>query len=311
MKTFKEIYKSNENITYAIYKNDSKLISYSDIKIAKEKMHELYNNYKRIAKAKGRAQGLSFPGPFSIKRELFEEIYKLREKKDHIVNKIPGLSNYEKRIINIRLFARPDLEPKINWNNWRNLTIEDFDVIFDEVKESKGEIKKRVQKDLASQFNGTTIEVWYNDNNVIFASPKSYKDMSFLGSPESFGVYAKSWCISRSLSYWNNYTQLQANHSGGFHSYCFIYNKELHEKYVISVEKNTYRDGAIGIHVTIYSREDKVIGEGDLTPYNISHFLKILSLEDFDKKLFKKILIDTVKLFEKLRKTSTKKGVTF
>lgn len=55
----------------------------------------------------------------------------LTEKKDHIIKKMPNLTDDQKKEL-IDFFKRKsNLENKIDWNKWRKLTYDDFKDVID------------------------------------------------------------------------------------------------------------------------------------------------------------------------------------
>jgi len=143
--------------------------------------------------------------------ESFERIYQqsLREKKDHIINKLPRLSNTEKEEV-INFFKNhSNLENKIDWNN-KSLTINDFRQVMKSVETSRSAKKAEVKADLRVAFddyvkNGEA-HVWFANDKLILVSPLSWACAQFMDSYNCYGEGAK-WCIGKENDpqHWNDY----------------------------------------------------------------------------------------------------------
>jgi hypothetical protein len=69
----------------------------------------------------------------------------ITEKKDHIINKIPNLTSAEKKEV-IKFFKKkPNLENKIDWNNYKRLTWHDFEELMKETKSEKRRKEKKLR----------------------------------------------------------------------------------------------------------------------------------------------------------------------
>jgi hypothetical protein len=130
----------------------------------------------------------------------------LIEKKDHIINKISGLSPDEKvQVINY-FTTHPTEENKINWNNWKNLTFADFQPIITNL--TKTGKKRAVQKKGIGglKYNEDYV-ICYKKDGIIGYVPLNYGASKFIASKYIGGREGK-WCIAyaKSSSHWDSYT---------------------------------------------------------------------------------------------------------
>jgi len=140
----------------------------------------------------------------------FEKIYEathLLEKKDHLIKKIPELSEDEKSQV-IDWFAKhPNRENEINWNNIKDLKYSDFEVLMK--TESKTGRKNKVKLNgLQGLLEGTDFGLAYEDENIIGIVPFHYEASKLIASKYVGKVEAK-WCTAfqKTDKYWKDYTQ--------------------------------------------------------------------------------------------------------
>lgn len=184
----------------------------------------------------------------------FEDIYQLREKKDHIINKL-NLTPEEKQQTIDFFNKHPNYESKVNWQN-KNLTFNDFKSIMSQQENSKSNIVKQTKSGNLSaiwkQLPDTDYQILYNDNKEIYVLIKSYQVAVFCDSFDCYGFGAK-WCIGtkNNSSYWDHYT-------GSKRSLFVLYYDALKkEKYMnqIMFENNDISN----LVVTVWNSEDKDI----------------------------------------------------
>jgi hypothetical protein len=137
----------------------------------------------------------------------FRKFYSiLSEKKDHLINRLEGLTDEQKKEIIDFFNRKPNLEGKIDWNN-KNLTYADFEPIIKE--RSKTEVKKAVSKSgIAGLIEGKDfIELPLNSDEVHAYMPMNYEASRLIASDKIGGCEGK-WCTAYQKTdyYWNNYT---------------------------------------------------------------------------------------------------------
>ncbi|MFW6225421.1 MAG: hypothetical protein ACOC3V_00515 [bacterium] len=134
-------------------------------------------------------------------------IRRIFEKKDHIIKKIPSLTDEQKKEL-IDFFNRhPNYENKINWNNWQNLTYDDFLEVLN--IESKTQKRKSVKsKGIRGLKEGEDYLEIPVDNPYINAYvPLNYEASKFIAS-KYIGGCEGDWCTAwqKTNEYWIKYT---------------------------------------------------------------------------------------------------------
>ncbi len=129
----------------------------------------------------------------------------LREKKDHIINKL-NLTDEQKNELISFFKKRPDLETKIDWNN-KELKYEDFAEVLANI--SKSNAKKTKGSLIPSEFveGKDYIDISLSDTEVAFI-PLNYDFQKFIQNKSFYGTEAK-WCIgSNDRYYWEHYQDI-------------------------------------------------------------------------------------------------------
>jgi len=121
----------------------------------------------------------------------------INEKKDHIIKKMPNLSDEEKAVLINFFKKKPNLESKIDWNKWRKLTFADF---ADVMKETKTEKKRKLQKARREGLKGLKknkdyIELRTNNKNYDVYIPLNPKAARVIASVHIGGCWGK-WCLA-------------------------------------------------------------------------------------------------------------------
>ena len=132
------------------------------------------------------------------------------EKKDHIIKKIPSLSKEQKKEITDFFKKKPNLESKINWNNWKRLTYDDFTKIMN--TETTTQKKKRRQKERRGGLQGLQrgkdyIEIKTKNKNFDVYIPLNPKAARVIASIHIGKCHAK-WCLANSQA--NRYYKSEA-----------------------------------------------------------------------------------------------------
>jgi hypothetical protein len=136
----------------------------------------------------------------------FKDFYTvLNEKKDHIINKIPSLSDEQKNQLIDFFTKKPNLENKINWNKWKDLSFSDFQ---DVMSPTKTEIKKKVH---AAGIQGLKERTDYRifpfiSDKVVGYVPLTWEASKHIASDNIGGCEGK-WCTAyqKTNSYWMDY----------------------------------------------------------------------------------------------------------
>jgi hypothetical protein len=115
----------------------------------------------------------------------------LLEKKDHLIKKIPKLTQDEKdELINF-FNKKPNLENKIDWNNYANLTFKDFESVMNETKTEK--IKKVKSQGISGLKEGT--DYFKIKGEYEGYIPLSWEASKFLAS-KYVGDCEGKWCVA-------------------------------------------------------------------------------------------------------------------
>jgi hypothetical protein len=136
----------------------------------------------------------------------FKDFYVLlNEKKDHIIKKIPSLSDEQKKQL-IDFFAKkPNLENKINWNKWKDLSFSDFEPIM---VPTKTEIKKKVHAaGIKGLKEGEDYRIFpFHSDKVVGYVPLNWEASKHIAS-DSIGGCEGKWCTAyqKTNSYWMDY----------------------------------------------------------------------------------------------------------
>lgn len=138
---------------------------------------------------------------------LFECLSLLLESKDHIINKMPKLSDDEKKAVIYFFKKKPNLENKIDWNRWKELTLKDFQ---DVMAVTKTEKKKKVkQTGIAGLKKGEDYLEFPLPESVdaVAYAPLSHEASEHIAS-KSIGGCEGKWCTAyhKNAQYWDKYT---------------------------------------------------------------------------------------------------------
>lgn len=132
--------------------------------------------------------------------------FMLLEKKDHIINKIPSLTDEQKKAIIDYFTKKPNMESKIDWNRWKDLTYADFYEVLNTA--SKSEIKKKVkQTGIAGLEEGTDYRVFPLENDsVVGYVPLTWEASKHIASSH-IGSCEGKWCTAyqKTDKYWRDY----------------------------------------------------------------------------------------------------------
>lgn len=132
--------------------------------------------------------------------------YFLLEKKDHIINKIPSLSDEQKQAIIAYFTKKPNMESKINWNKWKELTYDDFREVL--TTTSKSEVKKKVHRaGIAGLKEGVDYRVFPMEKpDVVGYVPLTWEASKHIASSSIGGCEGK-WCTAyqKTEQYWHDY----------------------------------------------------------------------------------------------------------
>lgn len=165
-------------------------------------------------------------------------MYKLDEKKEHLIKKMPNLSNEQKLQLITFFNTHPEAESKVNWNNLKTLTFDDFKSLLATV--SKTAQKKAVKvsgiqgliegQDYVTVFKQRyQIQEKEGDSVLIGIAmgyaPLSWKASIFIASPYvGTEKIIGEWCTaySKNSTYWDTY----CGKEGKFFIYCVDYRPE-------------------------------------------------------------------------------------
>jgi len=178
----------------------------------------------------------------------------ISEKKDHIIKKMPNLSDEEKAILIDFFKKKPNLESKINWNKWKKLTFADFKPVM---KETSSERKRKEQKQRRKGISGLKrgkdyIELKTRNKEYDVYIPLNPKASKVIASPHIGGCRG-NWCLSSS----------QASK---------YYRREAKKKRLIPImvigrgEKYTVMMPPTMNHWTVWNKENKAPQYGEVIP---------------------------------------------
>ncbi len=132
--------------------------------------------------------------------------YILNEKKDHIIKKMPNLTEVEKELLIDFFNNRTDLESKVDWNKWKTLDISDFEPFLSNVSKS-GRKRAFKMKGIAGLKEGTDYLELQLSNPMFKAYVALTIETSKLLGSSRFGGFEGEWCIASNHAekYWNKY----------------------------------------------------------------------------------------------------------
>jgi len=162
----------------------------------------------------------------------FSEIFQLREKKDHLIDKLRTLNDNEKDLVKQFFNLHPQYESKVDWNNLEFLHMGVFDELFKEHQNSKSNLKRQLKSgDLTAPWKKREekdFKILWNNNEDIYITPLSWECAAFMNSFDCYGIGAK-WCIGyKNKKYWSDKI---------VEGRLFImrYSKELNSKYMFDI----------------------------------------------------------------------------
>ena len=133
----------------------------------------------------------------------YDKFFKLIEKKDHIINKIPNLSEEQKEEIIAFFNKHPNYESELGtrWNKPEELTWEDFEYIMHKERVSRNQLPKFVKE-------GTHYIILAKDKNYILFQPLTWFGAQYLASKYVAPGVEGKWCISyqKDNRYWWQYS---------------------------------------------------------------------------------------------------------
>ena len=169
----------------------------------------------------------------------FYEIYQLREKKDHLIDKAswaPELKQKAKEFFN----KHPNYENKVDWNNIKDMSWGNIQLIMNQAEDSSTKKKSAYKSgDLTKLWSNWVkkdeAKIWYSDANIIFVSPLSWECAKFMDSKNCYGTGAK-WCIGweKSPQHWNEYVFDNDN------QFIMVYDNIIKDKWMIQIEHTAY-----------------------------------------------------------------------
>ena len=198
------------------------------------------------------------------------------ERKDHIIDKIPSLTQDEKEEIKKFFHRKSNMENLIDWNKWRKLTYADFEKIMREKtkSEKKRELQKLRRQGLKGMKEGEDyIEVRLKNKDYIAFIPLNPNAARVFAS-KHFGNCHGQWCIGNSQAEKYFYSEAVDQHlipviviGDG-------------EKYVVMIDA---RNGSVN---SIWDKYNKRPMHGEVIPnFSIKNELLTPKL----KKLYKEI----------------------
>jgi hypothetical protein len=163
---------------------------------------------------------------------------KLDEKKEHLIKKMPNLSDEQKLQLITFFNTHPEAESKVNWNNLKTLTFDDFKPLLNTI--SKSAQKKAVKvsgiqgliegQDYVTVFK-QEYQIQEKEGDPVFIgtamgyAPLSWKASQFIASSYvGTAEITGEWCTSYSKDpmYWDTY----CGKEGKFFIYCVDYRPE-------------------------------------------------------------------------------------
>lgn len=121
----------------------------------------------------------------------------LTEKKDHIIKKMPNLSQDEKEVVIDFFKKKPNMENRIDWNKWRKLHFGDFQEVMADTKSS---IKRKAQKLRHKGIKGLKegedyIHIKTKNKEYLVYIPLNPQAAKVIASAHIGGCHGK-WCIA-------------------------------------------------------------------------------------------------------------------
>jgi hypothetical protein len=121
----------------------------------------------------------------------------LDEKKDHIIKKIPALSDEQKTEIISFFKKHPNYEKNIDWNKSRSLTYDDFKKVLSTVSKS-GQMKDVKVKGIDGLRKGKDyLDFPLNQKDVKGYIPLNHRSSAAIGS-KNIGACDTKWCTAMS-----------------------------------------------------------------------------------------------------------------
>lgn len=137
----------------------------------------------------------------------------LTEKKDHIIKKMPLLSDEEKISLIAFFKKKSNLESKIDWNKWKKLKYEDFLDVMSDTKTSR---KRKAQKQRHKGIKGLKESEDYvhirTKNQEYLVYIPLHEEASKIIASVNIGNCHGKWCIANSQA--RRYYRTQAKRPG-------------------------------------------------------------------------------------------------
>ena len=227
----------------------------------------------------------------------YAEIFKMLEKKDHLIKKLSGLTDEQKNTA-IEFFNKhPNYESEIDWNR-KDLDWEDFEAVINKDRISKSQLKNFVKE-------GTYYLRLYTSKDLVIYQPLTWIGSRYLASKDVAPVIEGKWCISyqKDRKFWDNYS---FGKKKVFLILCTDTKKfalEISQKGSVNYWDSEDRNITKKEFVQRISSEVSNVAAilKDLVPKAIANFDLVLSLNDRDLK-------DT-KIFEELQKKAEEEKI--
>jgi hypothetical protein len=134
--------------------------------------------------------------------------FMLLEKKDHIINKIPNLTDEQKKQVIDYFTKKPNMESKINWNKWKELSYKDFAPLITTPTKTEIKTHKKVRKvGIAGLKEGTDYRIFPLKNDMVVGYvPLTWEASKHIAS-RHIGGCEGNWCTAyeKTDSYWRDH----------------------------------------------------------------------------------------------------------
>jgi hypothetical protein len=142
----------------------------------------------------------------------------LQETKEAMINMIPSLSDEQKKQIKDFFKIHPNYESKIDWNDWRTLTYNDFVPLLSQI--SKTARQKMVKNTGINGLDeGTDYIIAYNSGTIVGYCPLDWEASkmiasSYVGASKTTG----KWCVAlhNNRNFWDNYVSEEGDNNNRF-----------------------------------------------------------------------------------------------
>lgn len=211
------------------------------------------------------------------------EIFRLLEKKDHIIKKLNNLTDEQKQSA-IDFFSKhPNYENEIDWNR-KDLSWKDFEDVINKPRVSKNQMKKASKSDNTNWLTeGSFYEVLYEGEKFTIYQPLTYIGSRYLASQDVAPYTVSKWCISyqKTRDYWKEYT------SNRRCVFLFVFTDS--HKYALQIPVDFIPDSVDTFFESKNYREVTIWDEDDHT-MDSEDFIEKLSLTKDDITVFYNLL---------------------